>query len=110
MDDPDVVLNLRCLNGSQRQQYETFWGEVQKFLQEDVGLAAEKQRHSEITHLVRAISLWDLLEQVSARCPPGMFDFSHECLLKCVSVYSVHNAIIYKCTCSALYKSVCLCK
>ena len=72
MEDSDVVLNLRALNSGQKMKYDTFWDEVQKFLREDVGLAAEEQRHSEVTHLARAISLRDLLEQVFARCPPGM--------------------------------------
>lgn len=72
MEDPDVVLDLRALNSGQKTKYDTFWDEVQKFLREDVGLAAEERRHSEVTHLARAISVRDLLEQVSARCPPGM--------------------------------------
>ena len=45
---------------------------MQKFLQKGVGLDAEERRHSEVTHLARAISVRDLLEQVSARCPPGI--------------------------------------
>ena len=48
MEDPDVVLDLRALkwNGGQRTKYDTFWDEVQKFLQEGVSLVAEEQRHS----------------------------------------------------------------
>ena len=42
MEDPDVVLDLRVLNSGQKTKYDTFWDEVQKFLQEDVGLAAEE--------------------------------------------------------------------
>lgn len=66
-----MILDLRALNSGQKTKYDTFWDEVQKFLQEDVGLAAEERRHSEITHLARAISVRDLIEQVFARCPPG---------------------------------------
>ena len=42
MEDPDVVLDLKSLNGSQKTRYDTFWDEVGKFLREDVGLAAEE--------------------------------------------------------------------
>ena len=34
-------------------------------------MAAEERRHSEVTHLARAISVRDLVQQVSARCPPA---------------------------------------
>lgn len=85
MEDPDVVLDLRALNSGQKTKYDTFWDEVQKFLREDVGLAAEERRHSEVTHLARAISVRDLLEQVSARCLPGMCICTCEMYL-CVSM------------------------
>ena len=39
MEDPDIVLDLRSLNSGQKSKYDAFWDEVQKFLQEDVGLA-----------------------------------------------------------------------
>lgn len=60
MEDPDVVLDLRALNSGQKTKYDMFWDEIQKFLREDVGLAAEERRHSEVTHLARAISVRDL--------------------------------------------------
>ncbi len=47
MEDPDVVLDLRALNSSQKTQYDIFWDETQKYLREDVGLAAEERMHSE---------------------------------------------------------------
>lgn len=65
--------NGQWRNSGQKTKYETFWDEVQKLLREDVGLAAEERRHLEITHLARAISVRDLLEQVSACCPPGIY-------------------------------------
>ena len=72
MEDPEIVIDLRSHNSGQKSQYDVFWDEVKKFLQEDVGLAAEERRHSEVTHLARVISVRDLLEQVAARCPPGI--------------------------------------
>ena len=69
MEDPDIVLDLQSFNSGQKSKYDAFWDEVQKFLQEDVGLAVEERRHSQVTHLARVISVTNLLEQVAARCP-----------------------------------------
>ena len=71
MEDPDVVMDLRSLNTGAKPKYDVFWEECHKFLQEEVGMAAEERRQSEVTHLARAISVRDLLQQVSARCPPA---------------------------------------
>ena len=68
----DVVLDLRALNSRQKTKYDMFLDDVKKFLQEDVGLADEEQRHSEVTRLTRTIFVRDLLEQVSARSLPSM--------------------------------------
>lgn len=70
MEDPDIVLDLRSLHSGTGSKFNVFWEECAKYLQEDVGLAAEERRHSEVTHLARVISVWDLLQQVSDRCPP----------------------------------------
>ena len=40
-------------------------------MEESVETAVDDRRHGEVTHLARAISVRDLLEQVSARCPQG---------------------------------------
>ncbi len=71
MEDPEVVVDLRSLQSGRRTHYDFFWGEVQKFLQEDIGLAVEERRHSSVTPLARAISVRDLVQQVAARCPPS---------------------------------------
>ena len=71
MEDPDVVLDLRALHTGHKSQYDVFWGECQKFLEEEVGTPVDDRRHSLVTHLARAISARDLLEQVKARCPEG---------------------------------------
>lgn len=61
---------IRSISG-QKSKYDAFWDEVQKFLQEDVGLAVEERRHSQVTHLARVISVRDILEQVATRSPVG---------------------------------------
>ncbi len=45
MEDPDIVLDLRQLNSGRKSQYDTFWEECTKFLQEDVGTAVDDRRH-----------------------------------------------------------------
>ena len=71
MEDPDVVLDLRSLQTGHKTQYDVFWDECQKFLEEEVGTPVDDRRHGVVTHLARAISARDLLEQVKARCPEG---------------------------------------
>ena len=43
------------------------WDECGKFLQENVGLAVDERRHSQMTHIAGAILVRDL-QQVAARC------------------------------------------
>lgn len=71
MEDPDIVFDLRELQSARKSKFDVFWDECHKFLQEDVGLAVDERRHSQVTHMSRAISVRDLLEQVEARCPPS---------------------------------------
>ena len=71
MEYPDIVMDLRSFNAGTKSKYDVFWEECHTFLQEEVGMAAEERRHSEVTHLARAISVRDLIQQVSARCPPA---------------------------------------
>lgn len=71
MEDPTIVMDLRHLHSGQKSKYDVFWEQCEKFLQEEVGLAVEERRHSQVTHLARVISVRDLLQQVTARCPPS---------------------------------------
>ena len=68
MEDPDVVLDLRALHTGHKSQYDVFWGECQKFL-EEVGTPVDDRRHSLVTHLARAISTRDLLEHDVRKVP-----------------------------------------
>ena len=71
MEDSDIVYDLRALNGRERSQYDRFWDECQKFLNEDISDAVDDRRHGTITHLSRAISIRDFVNQVKQRCPEG---------------------------------------
>ena len=62
MEDPDVVLDLRSLQTGHKSQYDVFWDECRKFLEEEVGTPVDDRRHGVVTHLARAISARDLLE------------------------------------------------
>jgi hypothetical protein len=71
MEDADVIADLRSLNGSKHSLYDVFWEACEKFLEEDIFLATDDRRHGDICHLSRAISIRDLVDQVSARCLAG---------------------------------------
>ena len=69
MEDPDVVMDLRELLSGKASKFDVFWEECAKFLQEEVGLAVDERRHSQVTHIACALSVRDLQEQVTSRCP-----------------------------------------
>ena len=71
MEDPSILPDLRALNTGHSSKFNVFWEECGKFLNEDVGVAVDDRRHGEITHLAKAISVRDLVDQVKARCPEG---------------------------------------
>ena len=59
MKDPDVVLDLRHLNSGRKSQYDVFWSECKKFLEEGIGSAIDDRRHGSVTHLAKAFSVRD---------------------------------------------------
>ena len=69
MEDPDIVIDLREHNTGRAAQFDTFWDECGKYLNEEIGVAVDERRHSTLTHLGRAISVRDLVDQVKSRCP-----------------------------------------
>lgn len=68
MEDPDVVIHLRQLNSGSKTHYGTFWDECKKYLEEDVGIAVDDRRHSDVIHIAKAISIRDFSVQVASRC------------------------------------------
>ena len=69
MEDSDIVFDLRALNGKEHSQYDTFWFECHKFLNDDVTDAVDDQHHGTITHLAHALSIRNFVEQVKQCCP-----------------------------------------
>lgn len=71
MEDPSIVPDLRFYNQGSQPKFDEFWDEYDKFLQEDIDQAVDDRRHGQITHLSRAISIRDLVQQVKSRCSPS---------------------------------------
>ena len=69
MEDPSIVMDLRHNNSGMKSQYDVFWDECSKLLEESVGTAVDDRRHTNITHIASAISIRDFRDQVAARCP-----------------------------------------
>ena len=73
MEDPDIIVDLHSLNGKDGTRFDVFWDHCKNFLNESVAVAVavDDHRHCQVTHLTRAISIRDLVEQVMALCPEG---------------------------------------
>ena len=71
MKDPNILPDLRALNTGHASEFNVFWEECGKFLNEDVGVAVDVRHHGEITHLAKAILVQDLVDQVKVHCPEG---------------------------------------
>jgi hypothetical protein len=71
MEDPDIVADLRSLNGSHSSRFDIFWDHCQRYLNEQFESAVDDRRHGNVTHLARAISIRDFISQVKSLCPEG---------------------------------------
>ena len=48
-EDPNTIVDLREVKHSEtRSKFEVFWGEAQKFINEDLGVAVDDRRHNEV--------------------------------------------------------------
>lgn len=72
LQDPSIVDDLRQHNPGRPPKYEKFWEECRKFLNHEVETAVDERRHGQLTHLAKAMSVQDMLQQVSQKCPPGV--------------------------------------
>ena len=72
-DEPSTVTDLcEVLKHPERKtKCDVFWNNAEMFLSEDIGMAVDERRHSQVTHLAKAISIRDFREQVEAKCPEG---------------------------------------
>ena len=67
MDDPDIVVDMRKLNGKPgSSKFDTFWLELSTYL-EEVDPAVQERRHGETMYMPVAISVSHLREVISSR-------------------------------------------
>ena len=71
LQDPDILPDLRHVNEGRPEKYQVFWEYCHKYIEQRAGTAVDDRRHGEVTHLACAISVRDLVEQVTSMCPSG---------------------------------------
>ena len=70
MEDPDILMDLRHQNTKASDKYGVFWTKCRKFLDECT--AVQERRHDSVcTYMAKAVSVRDLVEQVSKLYPYG---------------------------------------
>ena len=70
LEEPSLVYDLLDHFDGKQTKFDIFWENAKEYLEEDIG-TIDDRRHSTVLHVAKAISVRDLREQVSARCPDG---------------------------------------
>ena len=77
-EDPNLVWDLRVLNEGRPEAFTVFLENCQQYLESSVEMAVDERRHDTveadgdiITHLAKALSVRDLHDEVTKKCPPG---------------------------------------
>ena len=68
-EDPDIIVDLREFNTNSSDNYSIFWEKCSMFLSECT--AVHERRHDTVVFMAKAISIRDLLQEVSKLCPTG---------------------------------------
>ena len=68
VEDPDILTDLREMNGSKQDKYAVFWKHMKGFLEDQP--AVHECRQTTITYMATAFSTHDLVEEVKKLCPP----------------------------------------
>ena len=68
-EDLDVIVDLREMNEGRVAKYGVFWEKCAEYIAECT--AVPERRHGEVCFMAKAISVRDLINQVSKRCPLG---------------------------------------
>ena len=71
LEELSLVFDLRYHFNGKQTKFDIFWENAKQYLEEDIGITVDDRRHSTVLHVANAISVRDLCEQVSARCPDG---------------------------------------
>ncbi len=98
-EDPHTVVDLREVKSQvTKTKYDVFWDEAKKYINEDIGVAVDDRRHGDVTHMAKAISVRDLRDQVTSKCPPGELNYCRKyniCLgMQLVTYMYAYNIII----------------
>ena len=73
-ENPCTVVDLREVKSQEKKtKYDVFRDEARKYINEEIGVVVDDRRHGEVIHMAKAISVRDLHEQVTSKCPPGEF-------------------------------------
>ena len=67
MEDVDIVIDLRELNTNGKDKFEVFWEQCACYLSSCTSV--HERRHDSISYMAKAISIRDLIEEVSKLCP-----------------------------------------
>ena len=67
MEDTDIVIDLREVSKGHSSKFSMFWEKMNQYLNE--ASAVHERRHGQVTYLAKAISVRDLINQVSELCP-----------------------------------------
>ena len=67
MEDVDIVIDLRELNTNGKDKFEVFWEWCACSLSSCTSV--HERRHDSVSYMAKAISIRDLIEEVSKLCP-----------------------------------------
>ena len=69
MEDPDVIIDLRELNSIGGDDFKVFWEKCSQYL--SMCTSVHERRHDSVTFMAKAISVRDLIQEVTKLCPEG---------------------------------------
>ncbi|XP_072026783.1 uncharacterized protein [Amphiura filiformis] len=68
-EDPDIIVDLRSLNGDGSDRFEVFWQHMATYINDKSSV--HERRQSTVNYMAVAFSVRDLIEEVSKLCPEG---------------------------------------
>uniref|UniRef100_A0A1X7UZ84 Uncharacterized protein n=1 Tax=Amphimedon queenslandica TaxID=400682 RepID=A0A1X7UZ84_AMPQE len=69
MQDPDIIVDLRHLNSNESDRFTVFREKCTQYL--STCTAVHERRHDTVTFMAKAISVRDLIQEVTRLCPEG---------------------------------------
>jgi hypothetical protein len=69
MEDADIIVDMRQCNQNGKDDFAVFWDKCTEFLASCTSV--QERRHEHVSFMARAISVRDLIEQVTKLCPAG---------------------------------------